>query len=379
MRVHIGVRTAPSVRSGGLERATADTSTPWRRQAWACARTCRTTTCRTARRSGCRGRAGHSPGRPTFGAAYLVWMARLAASIDRCWADGDVLLLHGASSGALTRLHVAPPSAAVVNPHGMEEFGPRSLLREVNLAPLRHAARRGAALAHGLVATDERLVAEMQRNFPQCRRTLLIPNAIDVARLDDLAARGSRTRPRQARCCRSAGWYPTRATTCWPRAAEVASGDDPVTWVHLGAGPEIHKINRIAGSNDHLRLIHRDDASDAEAQAAMACCRLFVQPSRYEGSSLTVLEAMARGAVVVATPVGGIPDKIVDGRTGFLATAATVPALGRAVRRATAGASDEMRWQARQLVERRFGLGAQAEAYRSLFRDVVSGVDHAGA
>lgn len=46
--------------------------------------------------------------------------------------------------------------------------------------------------------------------------------------------------------------------------------------------------------------------------------RVFVCPSRYEPFGLVNVEAMACGAPVVATAVGGIPEIVVDGETGFL-------------------------------------------------------------
>ena len=61
---------------------------------------------------------------------------------------------------------------------------------------------------------------------------------------------------------------------------------------------------------------------------------IAVQSSRYiEGFGTALLEAMALGKPVVATAVGGIPELVEDGTTGFLVPPADSGALAAAIRR----------------------------------------------
>jgi glycosyltransferase involved in cell wall biosynthesis len=55
-----------------------------------------------------------------------------------------------------------------------------------------------------------------------------------------------------------------------------------------------------------------------------------------EGLPNVVLEAMAHGKTVIATPVGGIPSLIEDGRTGFLVPVGDAAALRATIDRVLA-------------------------------------------
>jgi glycosyltransferase involved in cell wall biosynthesis len=57
----------------------------------------------------------------------------------------------------------------------------------------------------------------------------------------------------------------------------------------------------------------RDDIPDL-----LASFDVFAFPSLFEGLCLAVIEAQAAGIPVVATPVGGIRETVVEGETGFL-------------------------------------------------------------
>lgn len=61
------------------------------------------------------------------------------------------------------------------------------------------------------------------------------------------------------------------------------------------------------------RFISRDDLIDLHSGATV-----FVCPSIYEPFGLVILEAMACETAVVASRVGGIPEIVVEGETGFL-------------------------------------------------------------
>lgn len=68
-------------------------------------------------------------------------------------------------------------------------------------------------------------------------------------------------------------------------------------------------------------------------QVAMASARAIVVPSEwYENAPLTVLEAGALGKPVIASAIGGLPELIVEGETGWTFAAGSVEALAERLR-----------------------------------------------
>ena len=85
-----------------------------------------------------------------------------------------------------------------------------------------------------------------------------------------------------------------------------------------------HQANELG---DHVVILgNRSDVPDLLASFAV-----FAHPSRYEGLCISVLEAQAAGVPVVATPVGGIRETVVDGETGYLVPPGDAEALAERI------------------------------------------------
>jgi glycosyltransferase involved in cell wall biosynthesis len=109
-----------------------------------------------------------------------------------------------------------------------------------------------------------------------------------------------------------------------------------VTVTFFGNGPAQTALAALSQTLPPNRVRFGGHASGEEIWRSH---HALVMPSRYEGQSLAMIEAMLHGRPVIATPVGGTRGLVRDGETGFLATGTDAAAFGAALERA---------WQSRR-------------------------------
>ncbi len=99
--------------------------------------------------------------------------------------------------------------------------------------------------------------------------------------------------------------------------------------------------------------------------------KLLVLPSYTEGLPNIMLEAMACGTPVLATPVGGIPDVIKDGETGLIMENNSPECIAKNIVMALNHPGlEQIARNARALVEREFTFEKAAESYKNILHAV---------
>jgi glycosyltransferase involved in cell wall biosynthesis len=86
-----------------------------------------------------------------------------------------------------------------------------------------------------------------------------------------------------------------------------------------GEGPERERLEFLIQREklqDQVRLLGH--VAREKMDAVYECADLVVLTSRSEGIPLVLMEAMARGRIVLAPAITGIPELVIPGKTGFL-------------------------------------------------------------
>ena len=146
----------------------------------------------------------------------------------------------------------------------------------------------------------------------------------------------------------------------------------PAQLLMIGDGPERSSAEWLARRKGIEKRVHFLGKQD-NVHEMLALADLMLLPSELESFGLAALEAMACEVPAIATNVGGLPEVIEHGRTGFLADIGDVDTMAAY---AIDTLSDESRLRqigaaARQDAERRFAASKIIPQYEDFYRCVL--------
>lgn len=146
----------------------------------------------------------------------------------------------------------------------------------------------------------------------------------------------------------------------------------PARLVLVGDGPDRDAAEREAralGVSSKVRCVGKVD----DIAEALRSADLYLLPSQTESFGLSALEAMATGVPVVGTRVGGLPEVVEHGVSGFLGELGDVDGLARG---AIDLLRDGARWQAASRAAReraaRFDTAKVVPLYEEIYAAVVA-------
>ena len=156
-------------------------------------------------------------------------------------------------------------------------------------------------------------------------RTVVIPNAVDTRRYS-----ASRTPSDPVRILSVGRLAFPKDFTTLNRA--IADLDGPFVAAVAGDGPERSEREAEAAA---LGIAARIEflGTRHDVPELLGAADIFVLSSRSECLPMSIIEAMAAGAAVVASDVGGVPELVVDEKTGILVRPGDPEALTAALAR----------------------------------------------
>lgn len=249
----------------------------------------------------------------------------------------------------------------------------------VGLHPSFHAITRFSILeSDGLTAVSEYLKDQTVRDFsvPQSRIEV-IPNFIDteVWRPGRVPCHREKLAPGGEKIVMHISNF--RAVKRVGDVVEIflrIQRKVPARLVLVGDGPERPRVLQRAaelGLQDKVLFLGKH----ASVDELLSCADLFLLPSEKESFGLAALEAMACGAPVVASSVGGLPEVIDHEETGFLFDIGAVDEMAEAGVRLL---SDDVLHgrvaeAARATAVERFSARSVVPLYEALYERVIGG------
>jgi N-acetyl-alpha-D-glucosaminyl L-malate synthase BshA len=228
----------------------------------------------------------------------------------------------------------------------------------------------------GVTAISEYLRGTTIREFDTKNHIEVIPNFVNcdvyVRDADAAKRREEYASPNERVLVHLSNFRPVKRVTDVVEVFDRVRKKLPAKLLLVGDGPDRSKAEWLAvqkGIHDHVIFLGKQD----RVQEKLAMSDVMLLPSELESFGLAALEAMACEVVPIATRVGGIPEVIEHGKSGYLANVGDVDTMARY---ATELLSDDaalrtMAQQARVAAQTRFCSSKIIPHYEEFYRRVL--------
>jgi L-malate glycosyltransferase len=239
--------------------------------------------------------------------------------------------------------------------------------------PLRRKVEKLVSARADVVCANAAAVARLCVAEEGCspERVVVVRNGIDLARFDALSQRPlERPLPGDGPIVAVvANLWPVKDHRTLIEAAAVVRDRLPgVRFALVGDGPEraalAQQIERL-GLRDVVHLL----GTRYDVPAILYGATAFCLPSRAEGLSNAIMEAMAARLPVVATDAGGNAELVRDGETGFVVPVGDASMMARRLLDLLSDPerAREMGGRGRAFAERELSLERKQAGYRDLY------------
>jgi len=298
--------------------------------------------------------------------SFPLLVSRRAIAAAQLGHPYDIINVHEPSASAISNMkRVAGNPRVVVTSHGVERRGWELSLEELRLGregptrktrllyPLTSLWQSGLGLRRAdhifCLNCEDRSYLMERLNLGAEKITRIYP-ATDAL---FAASAGARDYSRAERLLFAGTWLKRKGIEdLIPAFAALVARHPLLTLTVLGGGKPEAEIRAAFPEHLRSRIKCHQAATEVETAALFADADIYLLPSLFEGTPLTLMEAMMSGLPIVTTAACGMKDVIQHGINGLLVPIRSPEAIVEAVEQLISDAAHRAR----------LGRAAQAEA-----------------
>jgi len=229
----------------------------------------------------------------------------------------------------------------------------------------------------GVTAVSKYLRTRTIEEFNIQHPIRVIPNFVDNSRYagkgDAPCTRDHFARPDERILMHASNFRPVKRVGDVVRVFERVRRNVPAKLLLVGEGPErlfVQQLVKELKLSGDVRFLGEQDY----LEELLSCADLFLLPSEQESFGLAALEAHAAGVPVIATRTGGLPEVVVEGKTGFLVPVGEIEEMSQkaSLLLTDKGLHASFEDEARKLAREQFDIDSIIPQYETFYEEILN-------